>query len=323
MSQAADIAGVRTPAPKRSMKRGGATTFAFEGKVFQAPGVYFAKDEDGVCLNIPLGRITARLSAPTIRREFGVAHGDPDYDALHAVERALAFVRQIRPGDSIPSELIDGTASWRFEPEHEQLARGRVYAGLTGWAFGEPATLPDRAGLIGFDQGPLMQARGEEALSKLARNIGAPNGDAARFRLDAIAREFAYVEALRDHFFGLYRLPGRLAAAQEKVIADRNRREEYDRMRALLAKPLQQARHRFRSIDALVGDTPSAARDIDRTVAVIRKERDTLHADTIGWRDIAALWDQDDVPVDEDQRRRATYRYLASHFPDTRDWAGG
>lgn len=321
MADAAENVEAANASPKPKRKRGGATAFAFTGKVFQAPGVYFAKDADGVCLNIPLGKMVARVSVPCLRREFSIGSGDPDHELLLTVEKALDFVRQIRPGDSIPSELIDGTASWRFDPEHEQIARGRIFAGLTGWAFNEPEQLPNRGGLIGFDTGELMRTRGEEALMKLARSLGVSNADAARLRLEAISREFAYVEALRDHFLGLYRLPGRLTAAREVIVADRNRREEYDRMLSLVTQPLQQSRHRFRSLDALVGDTPSAARDVDRCVHSVRRERDKLHVDTIGWRDIAALW-EDGGESDEETRRRATYRYLATHFPENQDWAG-
>ena len=56
---------------------------------------------------------------------------------LDVVEKGLRFVHEIRPGDSIPSELLDGTASWRVEERHRRRARGRLMAQLIAWTAGE------------------------------------------------------------------------------------------------------------------------------------------------------------------------------------------
>ena len=39
--------------------------------------------------------------------------------------RGVRFVKEIRPKDSIPSELLDGTASWSYEERHNASARAR------------------------------------------------------------------------------------------------------------------------------------------------------------------------------------------------------
>lgn len=310
----------RQPAPARGAPGEVSTRFDFVHKVFQVPGALFCKEAGETWFQAPLGGASARAPLSAVRREFGIDRDDNDFELLVLVERALDHVRQIRPGDCIPSELLDGSASWRFEPAHEQLARGRIYSGLTSWAVGEPGEPLERGALIGFDAGEVMAEHGEDALGRLARNIGAPGVAAVRVRLDKIAREYAYVEALRDHFAGLYRLPKRLEAARAKVERDRNRREEYDRMLALVVKPLRIARQRFNALDALVGDTPTAVGDEARTIACLRRERDKLHVDTMAWREVVDMWDSG---ADEDERRRATYRYLASNFAEAAEWGGG
>ena len=39
-----------------------------------------------------------------------------------ALARSLSFVLEIRAGDSIPNELLDGSASWAIEPRHVERA---------------------------------------------------------------------------------------------------------------------------------------------------------------------------------------------------------
>jgi len=43
---------------------------------------------------------------------------------------ALIKAFEIVPGDSIPAELLDGSASWKGQAHHVATARGKLFAGL-------------------------------------------------------------------------------------------------------------------------------------------------------------------------------------------------
>src|SRR5690242_419110 len=88
--------------------------FAFEHKVFSMDGGYFAymKDSQEAAFHLPLGDLKGAIALPVLRMEFGLKPETKDGYLLSLIEKALRYVREIRPNDSIPHELLDGTASW-------------------------------------------------------------------------------------------------------------------------------------------------------------------------------------------------------------------
>lgn len=299
------------------------TRFNFEAKIFAMPRCYFEMDSDGrtPCFFVPMGGVVARVPIRAISSEFNAALSTADLELLSMVERALEHVARIRPGDSIPSEILDGTASWSFDPEHEMVALGRLMAILCRWAGGEPAKIPARGALPTYAASPFVREEGPAAKSKIATAIGSTAEDVT-ITIEDLAREIAYVEALRDHFAELGLLPRRLELWRQKAADDRNRREEYDRMIALTRAPLNQARQRFQRLDKRIEAIDAVLRDPGPLVAFLRKQRDLLHADTRKWRHIAPRW-KNAKAFDEDERRRSTYRFLAENFAEGSEWSGG
>ncbi|MFM7347569.1 MAG: hypothetical protein ACKO1J_19625 [Tagaea sp.] len=110
----------RTPDPAR--------TFVFGHKVFAAPNAHFKLDEQTgePVFSVDLGDLKAMLGFETLRRSFAIAPASPDDRLLEAVARGLRFVRRIRPGDAIPAELLDGSASWKAEAHHAARAKARL-----------------------------------------------------------------------------------------------------------------------------------------------------------------------------------------------------
>lgn len=297
------------------------TEFLFEAKVFAVEGAYFARAADGSAhFFVPLGGVVASVPVGAVRREFDIELDGPDEMVLGMIDKALAYVTQIRPGDSIPSELLDGTASWTFEPEHEAIAKGRLLSALTRWHVAEPETPPARAAMAEFEDGETWAVHGEAALAALAATLQLDAPDQALSRVERVWREFAYIEALRLHYETLFMLPKTMTVWRDQLARDRSRREEYDNMLSLVRTPLRIGRRRFCEADALVDDAPSAVRDPDATVGTIRSLRDALHRDAQAWRDVAPQWSSVS-PSSEDAARRATYRMLATHFAEERQWA--
>ncbi len=110
------------------------THFLFEHKVFTLKGARFALTEDGStpAFHVELGTLIASLPLGTLRGEFASIAIRRMTSLLTVVEKSLRFVREIRPGDSIPRELLDGTASWSVEERHRLRAKAHLWARAIG-----------------------------------------------------------------------------------------------------------------------------------------------------------------------------------------------
>jgi hypothetical protein len=103
------------------------THFVFEHKVFQVPSVFFALTQDRKpAMHIDYGDLRAAIELRSVRSGFGIPAYSPDDVMLGTVEGSLRFVHRIRPNDSIPREVLDGTASWAIDDSHHQTAHSRL-----------------------------------------------------------------------------------------------------------------------------------------------------------------------------------------------------
>ncbi|MGG2362419.1 hypothetical protein ACE4Z5_26130, partial [Salmonella enterica] len=78
-----------------------------------------ASDEPSFVL--PLGGIEVTVPVDKLCAEFDIAADSADGQLLHVVAKGLNYVKRIRPGDSIPRELLDGSASWSVDDRHLQI----------------------------------------------------------------------------------------------------------------------------------------------------------------------------------------------------------
>src|SRR3954447_3094299 len=87
-------------APPRADSDERSTTFLFEHKVFDVPGIYFALTQDRKpALHINYGDLRAQIETRSLRRGFEIEPASADDTMLGVVERSLRFVREIRPND--------------------------------------------------------------------------------------------------------------------------------------------------------------------------------------------------------------------------------
>lgn len=133
--QAGENESLMTEAPRVAAP---ARRFDFAHKVFSVAGALFQIDPqtDDPVYSVDLGDVRANPTFVAPRAAFGLEPEDPDSKLLDDVGRALSFVKRIRPGDTMPSELLDGTASWTVSDQHRAIARGRITVGLTAWMSG-------------------------------------------------------------------------------------------------------------------------------------------------------------------------------------------
>ncbi|MGF1463611.1 MAG: hypothetical protein ACFB2Z_10670 [Maricaulaceae bacterium] len=300
------------------------TVFNFKAKVFKAPDAAFRWDDrrGEACLHVSLGDVTARISLAQIRREFKIATGSPDWHLLSMVDPALKFVSEVRPGDTIPKELLTGEASWTVAPEHPMIARGRLYAAVCMHALGEPTAMPHVGDLVDFTESKLVRKRGDEAFGRLALEAGLEDAGQARQTVETIARDFAYLEALRDCFNRIFNLAVKFDAERRRAGQDRTKREEYERILALARDAGKPPREAFKRAEALLADPAQLVNDSEGAISLIRRLRDALHIDSKRWVDIETAWERGDTRNSdrEESLRRTTYQFLAKNFLDSAHW---
>jgi len=97
------------------------THFIFEHKIFSVPGARFAlTGPDRIpALRVDVGEHEASIPLDSLCQEFKIDPNSQDGELLEQVRDGLRYVRDIRPGDTIPRELLDGSASWSVDEEHK------------------------------------------------------------------------------------------------------------------------------------------------------------------------------------------------------------
>ncbi|MFD1626862.1 hypothetical protein [Azospirillum griseum] len=305
------------------------THFDFRHKVFSLPGAFFSADpttKDPV-LNILLGDLKAALAFPTLLESFQIEQGSHDERLLEIVEQGLAYVKQIRPGEQIPGELLDGRASWSVDDRHRRVAKGRLTVQVVSSMTGTEMIVSDAYQLDQLVEDPGTQARLKVALQKLAEKLKLTVNPEQYLtdRLDDLAQELSYIEALRDRFKHIRKMEQNFVKLLGVYRTDRVFCSEINRMQGLIKKPLREYDMIFDQADAQTGEIVGALKDFHATVQFIRKIRDDLRAKLLEWEDLLKGWDS--VMMERSPRlehlQKATYRFLASRYIETTVWKRG
>lgn len=302
------------------------THFDFEHKVFTISGAFFALDQGNKqpVLNITLGDLKASLSFKTLKESFDIPEGGHDSKLLGVVEKGLAYVKQIRPGEKIPGELLDGSASWSVEPRHLMIAKGRITVQLVSWITGSEMIVVDLEELEQVVEDPQTKTRLKAAYTQIAENLGIID-NAEQYindRIDDLSQELSYIEALRDRFKHIQAISDNLTRIGQLYRTDRLLNSEISRMQGMLKKPLRQYDSIFEQADAQTGEIVGALKSFDTTVAFVRKTRDDLRMRLMEWEELLQAWDG--VPIERsqavEQLQKQTYRFLASRYIETKVW---
>lgn len=303
------------------------TDFNFEHRVFRLPAAYFAATPDTgePAYFVKLGDLQATLSLNTLCSGFGIADGTADHQLLGLVRKGLQFVREIRPGDSIPSELLDGSASWKVEQHHIDLAKGRLSAQLIAWITGEESSTIDGKKLIELSNNPEMKERVQSAISAVAEKmgLGAERRQEVVDMVDGLARELSYIEALRERAGEVNTVARRVSELSGAARGDATLREMLVRVAALIRTPISDFKAILDQVDAQTGEIMSVLRKFDHQVKFIRSTRDSLHCKLSMWDPIFKEWVGPGTPsLDNlENATRVLYAFLARNYPQTSRWS--
>lgn len=302
------------------------THFDFEHKVFKVEGAHFSlsRETGHPAFFVRLGELDVAVSIDSLRREFQIPDGSQDAELLGVAERGLRFVKTIRPGDSVPRELLDGTASWKIRQRHHEIARSRLTVQLISWMTGQEAVLVDSDQLIQIADDPETKRRVSEATSRMAEQLNLPpeRREEITHRIEKLARDLAYIEALREHYDQIGVISRKLDQLEHAYRSDQSLQESILRMRMLIRSPITWFNTTFEAVDANTGELLSMLKNLDMQIKFIRDSRDEIHFQLMGWEEMMALWRETKAERSEatEDALRKTYHFLARNYPQTREW---
>ncbi len=305
------------------------THFMFEHRVFNVKGAHFAYTVDGVepAFHVTLGELRAALRLPALRNEFGIVSESPDGKLLDIIERSLKYVKEIRPGDSIPRELLDGSASWTVEERHRAIARGRLAVQVVSWLSGKETVIVNEHELARLVEDPETKSRMQAATAEIAEKlgIGASRKQEVIDRIDDLGRELAYIEALRDRYTTAKSITAKINHLAKLYRADRAMVQDISRVQSLMVRPIAEFENTFGQVDAATCEIMTVLRKFDTQVKFIRDMRDELHTRLMVWDPLIEKWatlDPSRSPECEAAVKDA-YRFAARYFPQRQDWKLG
>ena len=307
-----------------ALDSGASTRFDFQHPVFRLSGCRFVIANDGKpAVVLPLGDLSGVVSISTLKNEFDFT-GTADEDLLATVAASLKFVKSIYPGDSIPREILNGTASWSVQHRHLQIANGRLSLQLTSWLSGEETVVADREHLLRLTNSPEVKNRVNQAIGEIAGRLGLAHEHRQEVmsRVETAARELAYIEALRDRFGSIVKLDLKAQEFARAYRRDRGVSEDLQRIRVLIRKPVGDLSFAFDQVDAQCGEILALLKNLEAQIAFIRGARDDLHIEMMHWDEIIETWE--DLPCTQTQeaeaRIRDLYRFLAARYSVARSW---
>ena len=272
---------------------------------------------------LQFGEHEAQVPLHAVKREFAIEADTPDDRMLDLIGSSLEYVPSLRPGDSLPAEIRTGDASWRADPCHGRVAAARLRLNFVAWL--SPTSRWTRAAhddtsLLRLADDPALWQEVQAVAVPAARQLGLPDASQVLLRLEDLAFELSFIEALRSRLL----LP--IAELCRRLVSIRHSRQRgpvaFDtllQVHRLSVAAYRQVSNRFEDVDGQTRDVSLLLRNVDSQRVFIRSNRDWLYRNQRDWTPLLELW----AIADEDDLSRslaATYRFLAPRAMNTRQW---
>jgi hypothetical protein len=284
-----------------------------------------AEADETPVMVMSLGERVAAVPLRALQREFGIADDSADGRMLGLIARSLDFVGAMQLGDPLPTEVLDGRASWAPGEVHRAVAAARLRLKLAAWL--QPETTdsmpPDPGAICRLDEDPQMRQQVNAALERAAHDLGLSDRSQVLPLLEALAEELSYIEALREGLLQRVRdTVGRIDRVCRSGRVDQKRLEMITQVRRLSAAGLQQIAERFNELDAQNEEVMSALRNLDSQRDLIRSSRDRLYRLSRAWEPTLHDWEQSDHLTDVAQWQLIdrTYHFLAPRYMPVQEW---
>jgi len=308
------------------------THFDFQAKVFKAPGAHFVLKSEGVGKTkiarfaLEMGSGEGVISLKNLRLTFDIREGSHDDQLISRAEAGLQYVPDIRPGDAIPTELLNGTASWTVSRKHKAIARERIQAQLLAWMTGKDVDASDRSAMKNLMESTETKKQLRDAFQRAAVALGLPPSEAEQVvdRIETLARELCYVEALRDRCEEVSKIRKKVDAFVRVYADDKRIGGEVGRVKLLMVEGVREIFTPLAMADARTADVMSMLQTIDKAIDDIREVRDTVHFILMDWDPVIEKWQ--DLAVerggDAEKALSVVYKFLARRFPSGKSLLG-
>ena len=252
---------------------------------------------------LQLGENQASLTLKHLRKNFDFEYDSDDNALLDLVAQSLNFVKRIRPGDSIPTEVLDGTASWSVEARHTLLAKTRMTVALAQWIMGDTSAKLDARQIIEKAEDPEIKKRAKEGIDRLADENGFANQDRhiVVSMIDQLGDELSYIEALKEHLKIITSISDKLRQTQKTLKNDKGLSAEIDRIQVLIKEQLKKYGKAISRLNADTADVDTLIKFFDNKVNLIRATRDDLRGSFMDWEELVRDWSEQEIESDDRQ----------------------
>ena len=291
-----------------------------------APMFRRSEADNTAVLIVRLGEREAAIPLRALQNECGIEDDSPDGRMLGLIAESLDYVTGLRIGDNLPPEVCTGEASWRPDAVHLTIAATRLQLQLVHWlgaGSGAEQTNLDADALLQAADDPALRQQVQAAFDQAAIALGLPDATGVIAGLEDLARELAYIEALRDRLLRRVRsVTQKLAPGTLGLRSDSSRMETLTQVRRLSSAALRQISARFDELDAQTGEVMSALRNADSQRTFIRSNRDWLYRSQRAWEPLLADWDRISDMNDEGfwPLLIRSYQFLAPRFMAVTEW---
>jgi len=313
-----------TPDTPPAEKPAAVAVFEFAHPALRLPGACFTLKPGSMeaVMQVPLGDSAGTVPLRQVQATFGIAGDSPDGMMLRRVEAALRHVRLIRHGDRIPTEIVDGTASWAVDPRHVEMAAMRI-AGPLFRSLGRGSLAALDAG--GADAAEVTKRQVRDVAGEIAARCGiAPEAKLEVVdRIELLIAEMAFIEGLRDFYKPVFDMPRKLREIGRRNSRDRDFADQLKSTQSLLKPPLGRLQAALDEADRQVADPFSAVTHHAKTIRTLRQLRDMLHFETLRWEELPGRWQH--LRTDRDEAAFEAVRlnrFASMNFYSVKSWAG-
>ena len=274
---------------------------------------------------VPLGEREVAVPIKALQRELQIEDDSADGKMLALIADALEYATCLFIGDKLPREVVDGGASWEPDARHEEVAKARLQRQLLAWLLSDASVelLPADA-LMHLDDDDELRGQVQAAFAEAAKELNLAGPNAVIEALEVVAKELAYIEALRERFLlpvsDIVRRIENIRPTRKN--SDANRSEMHQQVERLSKVALHQIGQRFQNLDGNTGEVIATLRHAERQCSFIRANRDWLYRNARAWEQVLQDWAQASPDSDDQawQLLARTYHFLAPRYMTTHEW---
>jgi len=264
------------------------------------------------------------LTLKGISKEFDIDPKSADGWMLDQIAKGLKYVKGLRLGDPLPKEILTREASWSLSKRHQEIAYQRVSLQLVNWMSGGENMITDPDELLQLAEDPAIKKQISTAFGEAAEKLGYGRDEKEKVvrHVEELARELAYIEALRDRFRRIKIMDDKIQGLRRLYGREKSVLEIADQVARLGERAVKEFEQLFMEVDAQTGEILAVLKNLSTQIPYIRDKRDDLHIRLMAWDDILDRWQQTEVKASQQNLTliRDTYKFLAPRFMVVKEW---